>query len=381
MKSNYLKKLIDKYQSGQLGDDEKQLLDAWMDQIGNQEQASSWSDEEISLLKNRLLEDTQGTITKLPKRKFPWLAIGIAASVLLVLGGFLWIRQSNLAPNQPEEILADNIYSDSPVVLLELDGQEFSLDAGKKGINTSLGELLYSDGSAIEAQKLHNDDQPRWYTLSTPKGSQFSVELPDGSKVWLNAASSLRYPSAFSDTIREVELVGEGYFEVKNEKHEGRGTYRPFVVKAKDQKIYVLGTSFNVKAYASDRVSKTSLLTGKVEVESEGAKKRMGLRPNQQLTFDSTTKALQVREVDAWSCIDWKNNLFSFHNVTLMEIMQEVERWYNVQVDIENWPRDKFYGEVTREAPLSEILNMIENSSPYRFKVIQQSGERRVVMR
>src|SRR5699024_5405015 len=248
MKSNYLKKLIDKYQSGQLGDDEKQLLDAWMDQIGSQEQGS-WSDEEISLLKNRLLEDTQGTITKLPKRKFPWRAIGIAASVLLVLGGFLWIRQSNLAPNQPEEILADNIYSDSPVVLLELDGQEFSLDAGKKGINTSLGELLYSDGSAIEAQKLQNDDQPRWYTLSTPKGSQFSVELPDGSKVWLKAASSLRYPSTFSDTIREVELVGEGYFEVKNEKHEGRGTYRPFVVKAKDQKIYVLGTSFNVKAY------------------------------------------------------------------------------------------------------------------------------------
>lgn len=381
MKSNYLKKLIDKYQSGQLGDGEKQLLDAWMDQIGNREQASSWSDEEISILKNRLLEDTQGTIANPTKRKFPWRAIGIAASVLLVLGGFLWIQQSDLARNQPEEILADNIYSDSPAILLELDGQEFSLDARKKGINTSLGELLYSDGSAIEAENLEHDEQPRWYTLSTPKGSQFSVELPDGSKVWLNATSSLRYPSSFSETIREVELVGEGYFEVKNEQQERGAAHRPFVVKAKDQKIYVLGTSFNVKAYAGERVSKTSLLTGKVEVESEKTKKRLGLRPNQQLVFDSTTKAMQVREVDAESSIEWKNNLFSFHNITLREIMQEVERWYDVQIDIDNWPKDKFYGEVTREAPLSEILNMIEKSSPYRFKVIQQSGERRVVMR
>ena len=193
-------------------------------------------------------------------------------------------------------------------------------------------------------------------TVSTPRGGQYQIVLSDGSKVWLNAASSIRFPTAFSGSLREVELTGEAYFEVAKNKE------KPFQVKVRDMKIAVLGTHFNVKAYEDEAETKTSLLEGSVKIIQ--GKEAGLLKPGQQAVINFKDDKVKIATADMVEVIAWKNGLFRFEGANIETIMREIGRWYDVEIVYAGKvPMRRFEGKINRNAGLSEVLRILELSN------------------
>ncbi len=190
-------------------------------------------------------------------------------------------------------------------------------------------------------------------TLSTPRGRLFHVTLPDGSGVWLNAASSLRYPTSFNNEDRTVELTGEAYFDVTPM------AGKPFTVKTGNrQEVLVLGTQFNVSAYPEDPVTATTLLQGKVSVQ------RRVLQPGQQARVSGYTNALQIITADTSQVMAWRNGMFNFENADFREVMQQLERWYDIDVIYENGiPPLRFGGKMERSLTLQQLTRILAISN------------------
>jgi ferric-dicitrate binding protein FerR (iron transport regulator) len=202
-------------------------------------------------------------------------------------------------------------------------------------------------------------------TISTPRGGQYTLELPDGSSVWLNAGSSLRFPTAFSGTNRMVQLTGEAYFEIAPHPSQ------PFVIAVFSnlpgrgdtlQKIKVLGTSFNVMAYADEPLVKTTLIDGAVRVE--GHRQCTSLIPGEQAQWGQSTGMQVVTDADVDAAIAWKNGYFDFNKADIQTIMRQLSRWYDVEVSFSgNGRNDKiFFGGIQRDLPLSSVLSILERS-------------------
>ena len=204
----------------------------------------------------------------------------------------------------------------------------------------------------------------RYHILSVPNGGQFKITLPDGSQAWLNAASTLRFPTRFDEHERRVFLTGEGYFEVSGDGH------RPFLVESGSQVVRVVGTHFNIKAYAGEEAVRTTLLEGVVDVSStEQPEKPVRLRPGQQAI--ASPGAIRTVPVDAEQAVAWKNGVFNFQNASLNEIIRQLERWYDVEFIYGSLPDVEFIGTVPRSAKLSSVLNALELTSDIniRFKI------------
>ncbi|WP_146198789.1 FecR family protein [Pararcticibacter amylolyticus] len=215
--------------------------------------------------------------------------------------------------------------------------------------NNARGEIAYTPQPAgTVAGKL------LWNTIQTPRGGQFQVVLPDQSRVWLNAESSLKYPAQFTETERTVELTGEAYFEVTNDR------LRPFVVRSDRQSVTVLGTSFNMNAYADESAAKTTLLTGSVRVSAaQAGTSALTLTPGQQAvtTGNGLTNAA---EVNTEPVVAWKNGMFSFKRQDIRSVMRQIARWYDVEVEYSgDIPKIQFTGKVHRNADLSQVLRSI----------------------
>jgi len=260
-------------------------------------------------------------------------------------------------------------------ILTLADGTKIVLDKAAEGAlarqgNTTViklddGRLAYNmqTVSKIPTTKvLYN-------TLSTPRGGQYRVTLPDGTLVWLNASSSLRFPTAFTGNDRKVEIKGEAYFEVaKNEA-------MPFIVTAENSEIKVLGTHFNVSAYADDKVLKTTLLEGSVEFSvvkqagSENEATTIKLQPGQQAQLDETN-SLKVVEADTEEATAWKNGYFIFNNEDVGSIMKKITRWYDVKVVYDkNDENMHFTGNISRAENVSEVLRILELTEAVHFKI------------
>ncbi|NII29871.1 DUF4974 domain-containing protein [Pseudoflavitalea sp. X16] len=206
-------------------------------------------------------------------------------------------------------------------------------------------------------------------TISTPKGGRHKIVLADGSVVWLNAASSLRYPTRFVGNKRVVELTGEGYFEVAKQAAPGK---RPFIVKVKGMQVEVLGTHFNVRSYTDEPAIKTTLLEGSVKVLKDG--QSVVLQPGQQAAVSHQSQPslpIPVQTVDTEEAIAWKNDLFMFNNAAITTIMGELARHYNVEVAYEgNLPADRFnIMGIPQHVPISRILKTLELTSKVRFEI------------
>ena len=187
---------------------------------------------------------------------------------------------------------------------------------------------------------------------------------------------------AFSANERRVEITGEAYFEVAKQYHvdaQGKQVRTPFIVASKQQEVEVLGTHFNIKAYENEDATATTLLEGSVAVADKHGRRAL-LKPGHQARVGQQGHLLKVSPTDVYAILDWKNNLFSFHDCDLKEIMKEVERWYDIDVEIQQWPSDRFYGEIKRDVPLSELLKLIQMSSNLKFKVVSEGSERRLLM-
>jgi ferric-dicitrate binding protein FerR (iron transport regulator) len=246
----------------------------------------------------------------------------------------------------------------STIVLDEATNGSLASQGNIKVIKLTDGQLSYQSRGADENSPA-TDAGNLYNTITTPKGGQYQVVLPDSSVVWLNAASSLRFPVSFAHVARRtVELTGEAYFEI------AKNTSAPFTVKHSGTEIQVLGTSFNVNAYADEDAIRTTLLEGSVKVVQQQS--AVVLKPGQQASVihgnDNTVNpVIRVQRTDTEDAVAWKNGLFVFNNADIQSIMRQISRWYDVEIRFEGkLPVDKFIGEVPRNSKVSEVLKIIE---------------------
>src|SRR5690606_21711377 len=196
--------------------------------------------------------------------------------------------------------------------------------------------------------------------IKTPKGGQYEIVLPDGTKVWLNAASSLKYPVVFKGNERKVELTGEAYFEVTSINKNG---LVPFIVQTSLQQIKVLGTAFNINAYADEQSTKTTLLHGSVKIIPQSNSLRTDdsvlLKPGQESKVSKDK--ISVAEVNTAEAVAWKNGMFYFQDSDIRSVMRQLSRWYNVEVEFEGkLPNIKLWGEIHRDVNASKALKILE---------------------
>ncbi|MCE7063394.1 FecR family protein [Dyadobacter sp. CY343] len=317
----------------------------------------------------------------------------VAAAVFVLVSGismYLMLMRIDDKDTVAIQQAADVAPGKNKAVLTLADGSEILLDEVSEGeiamqdnlliTKTDDGQLVYTTGKNMRK----NDARHQTYNVvSTPKGGQFKVVLPDGSKVWLNAASSLKYPTKFGSE-RTVELVGEAYFEVtKSGAYQQSGKRNgSFVVLSAGQAVEVLGTRFNVNSYSDEKRITTTLLEGKVKIisnpknskNSHAAKlpeRAVMLKPGQQaqLSIDRGDEIEVTNKVDLDQVIAWKNGQFIFKNASLAEIMRQVSRWYDVEVVFEGkTPENKYRGQIARDAPIAQILQILQVSG-VNFKI------------
>ncbi|WEK38227.1 MAG: FecR domain-containing protein [Candidatus Pseudobacter hemicellulosilyticus] len=284
---------------------------------------------------------------------------GWAAAVLLVLlgAGTLYLLNQNPGRAVVVQEPGQDIQPGKEGAILTLaDGRQVVLDSlGNGVIAEQNGARVVLEKGKLNYLLSERSEQVLTYnTMSTPRGRQFMLQLPDGSRVWLNAASSLRYPTAFQGKERRVELTGEAYFEVAPNKGQ------PFFVTLNNQAtVEVLGTRFNANAYGNEQQLDATLLEGSVRVVSGSS--RVVLEPGQNARINGS---IQVqREADINQVIAWKNGLFNFEGKKLREVMRQLERWYDIEVVVQpEVPDIEFYGEINRDISLAGMLKALKLS-------------------
>ncbi len=286
-------------------------------------------------------------------RKWSWAAAIII--VTLGVGTYFFTTNKKNATTPPVALTPVDIAPGKNGAILTLaDGTQVLLDSLGNGIiaTENGAQILLNDNSVSYKQDATNGKEIVYNTMSTPKGRQFRVSLPDGTQVWLNSASSLRYPTVFSGKERKITLTGEGYFEVaKNKK-------MPFKVNINNKaEVEVLGTQFNVNAYDNEKSIAATLLEGSIKVAK--GKESSTIKPGEQVQV--TERISTPQKADLEKVMAWKNNLFNFENAKLDEIMRQLERWYDIDVVYEKGvPNVALTGEITRGVTLNELLTALE---------------------
>lgn len=366
--------LLKKYNSGSCNEEEKGLVETFYIHY-KEENLPALTEDQIAFLisDEHFLVKTSILI---------WKKIAAVAAILIVVSFSLYLFFS---PGKQEVdvkpvVVANEIPAGGKKAVLTLaDGTQVALNDAKNGIvatqegvrvsKTEDGKLDYfssgKKGQSSNAKEIYNK-------IDVPVGGEFFVALPDGTKVWLNSASSLKYPVVFNGKDRKVELNGEAYFEVVSNKA------RPFKVITRNQLVEVLGTHFNINAYSDESAIHTTLLEGAVRVENVTSKNSKLLKPGQQSAFKADG-VLAVTEVDAESMIAWKSGYFRFKDENIQSIMRKIARWYDVEVSYEGViPVSTFGGVVPRSKSLSSILKIMEITDKVHFKV---NGRRVTVMK
>jgi transmembrane sensor len=317
---------------------------------------------DFAKLQNRIGRSRQNL--KLIKQS-SWLKWSIAASILVLLsvGMLLYFAQNTKTTNVK---LADLPPGGNKATLILANGQKINLseavngaianETGIKVIKTAEGKIIYDLSNAAV-----NTANEQYNTIETPLGGQYQVNLSDGTKVWLNSASSLRYPTHFNGGERKVELTGEGYFEVAHQKS------MPFKVASAGQTVEVLGTHFNIMSYRDEQTVKTTLLQGSVRISM--GKESTLLKPGQQ-ALRTGDKIRISDEVDMEDVVAWKNGYFKF-NESLEGIMTKISRWYGVEVVYETKtdPNLTYSGKISRGRNISAILKIIEFNGDVHFRI------------
>ena len=247
-------------------------------------------------------------------------------------------------------------------VLTLANGRQIFLDSAHTGMLAQQGnaQIVKTDSGRLEYTIVQGKPAGIVYnTLMTPRGGQFKLRLPDGTDVWLNSASSIRYPTAFAEGERKVEITGEAYFEVAGDKA------KPFQVKVGDMNVLVMGTHFNINAYADEGAVATTLLEGSVKVSS--GNKSATLKPGQQAVAASELTIVNNANVE--QIMAWKNGYFSFNQADLRTVLRMLERWYDIDVKYpDNIPVRHFTGELSRDLTLSQVISVL-GEMDVKFKI------------
>lgn len=388
-------RLIQKYMRGKASSEEEQFIEAYYESFdASGEQPQLQHDEEKTLMAQEMkaaiwqrIDAAEQTSFHIPVVKRLWFRMTMAAAivVLVCIPVYYYIIKAP-APKQVVQVKKqqapknDALPGGNKATLTLADGTVVDLDNAANGTIATEGRTVVRkrEGGQLEYSAsnspLTTDNSPAFNTLSTPKGGQYFLELPDGSKVWLNAASSIRYPTTFSGKERLVELTGEAYFDIK--KNQNIPFRVHFTSPSKDGgdregMIEVMGTQFNVNAYHDEGTIRTTLLEGKIKMVSD--QQTAILKPGQQAQIKNTSLGngrIRVSDdVDTEEAIAWKNGLFYFDNVDIQAIMRQLARWYKVQVIFKGKiPARRFAGQVSRNSNLSQVLRILELSK-IRFTV------------
>jgi transmembrane sensor len=296
-----------------------------------------------------------------------WKMIAASIALILAVGSSIYYfgidkLQSTVSNHHTKEIKPGGnnavlILGDgSAINLNNIKNGEVAMQAGIKVEKRADGQLVYTIVKTAET-----GSKGLFNTIQTPIGGQFRINLPDGSQVWLNAASSLRYPVTFSSDERRVELAGEAYFEITKDKA------KPFRVVSNEQTIEVLGTHFNVNSYEDEDDTKTTLLEGSVKIFAGANKKTVVLNPGQQSQVRAYT--INVKDVDASDAAAWKDGYFVFNAESIPSAMRKIARWYDLEISYEGDMNQDLAGSVSRFTNVSEVLKALELTGLVHFKV------------
>lgn len=394
MANKPLEYYIERYQQGTLTADEALVLQQMLEQPEHRyaleslldEELKAWeaSDIEFPGVTERVQQQVQQQISKdgavtpvhrIHLLRTAWFRYAAAVLVLIATGIVLWFSNQQHTVDKPVasgEVEPDIQPHRGAALLTLADGRTIVLDSAANGelasqggaqiVKLDNGQLQYIPGNAAAA-----NGEVLYNTISTPAGTQYQLSLSDGTRVWLNVASSITYPTVFSGKQRSVKVTGEAYFEVAKNKD------RPFVAEVNNQfSIQVLGTAFNVKAYGNENNYKTTLLEGSVQIVNHtGPANPVLLKPGEQAQVNQAGNIAVVKNVDQEKVIAWKNGLFNFNNASLDEVMREIARWYDIEVVYEpHIPHLEFVGKISRDLSLSQVLNGLKGTG-FNFRITE----------
>jgi transmembrane sensor len=309
--------------------------------------------------------------TNSPKKasvyKLSWLRYA-AAIVILALATTFWIQKDSWFSSTHSEWAGrydEDVLPGTDRAILQLDnGEKIILDEIHKGAIVKQGQaqVVKSDTGIIKYNVLAvpNTKQIAYNKIIIPRGGKHQVVLPDGTKVYLNAASSLRFPTAFTGSERKVELTGEAYFEVSTD------ASKPFIIVANKQEVRVLGTSFNIQAYEDEPLHQTTLISGSIQVEAFN--KQILLKPGQAAQLINQ-KELKLTNADVSRALAWKSDLIWLEDYTIESVMRQIARWYDVDIQYEGKITQQFSGKIPRNMNLSDVLKVLESTGWVQFEI------------
>lgn len=374
------KQLLDDYRNGKMNAEQRTAFEQLLHSIESEQALHQHLDEALMQVEPVTAEETQQYLYERIKENYikekpvdrvhflrnPWLRY--AAAIIIIAGLAVYFWKNEPKKDMPTAAVSKQLRTDvepgrDGAILTLADDHQLVLDslgngiiATQNGANVVLnnGALSYDQNGNASAGIIYN-------TMHTPKGRQFQLVLPDGTKVWLNAASSITYPTVFTGDNRKVEVTGEAYFEVVKNAH------MPFIVAIpRGGEVKVLGTHFNINAYDDEAVVKTTLLEGSVSVKSAADERKpeslVFLKPGEQAVLSRANSPLTIdHSPDLEQVIAWKNGLFNFNGYDIKAVMREIGRWYDLDIVYEAEPEpEEVMGELQRNLTLSQVMKILQ---------------------
>ncbi|MGN8070397.1 FecR family protein [Mucilaginibacter sp. 22184] len=358
MHKNNAEDLLRRYHNGQVSEEEKAWVETWYLHMKTDDQTDELTDDVMEHDRQQSLDALLHDINA-PRHTRLWPRFVAAAVIIMILAGIYALNHRQKTPQTvaaTKPVVHDFAPGSNKVILTLSNGSKVELNDAKKGkvadesgtlINkTADGQISYAKQEGAD----HLKNQQLFNTAATPRGGQYQLVLADGTRVWLNAASSVKYPVEFSGSERKVELTGEAYFEVAHDQK------RPFRVVSNGQRVEVLGTHFNINAYDNEQAVKTTLLQGSVRIVAGANIKTIKPGEQAQLKHGQVT----VNAVDTDEAVAWKNGFFNFNDADIGTVMRQLTRWYDLEVKYEgSIPQRQFTGEISRNVTARQILDIL----------------------
>ncbi|UOE47482.1 FecR family protein [Mucilaginibacter sp. SMC90] len=361
--------LLSKYHAGTITDDERILLEEWY--INWKPERQDLSHREIEQMKSKVWQSLNVDVKPAaPARLWPRIAAAASIIFCISIAGYFVVNPKHPHPQIAAKIHKQDIAPGGNKAILTLNnGLRINLNSQVNGtiakqgnakvVKMSNGQLAYAPEAADASSVVYN-------TLSTPRGGKYDLVLSDGTKVWLNSASSITYPTVFKGKNRTVNITGEVYFEII---HNAK---QPFIVNFKGNTVEDIGTQFNINAYDDEPVIKTTVVEGSIKLLKDS--KSVTLHPGQQSITSLSGNEIEVRDADINEATAWKNGMFKFKQAKIEEVMRQLSRWYNVDISYPfGIPKTVFSGEMIKDANASQILDMLTYFK-VNYEIVQQTN-------
>ncbi|HRP54459.1 FecR domain-containing protein [Agriterribacter sp.] len=402
MSISQIKSLLDSFIAGSATQREQQLVEQWLEE--NDQQRTAWHNMDSKARAAWMLElyrdiehgierkhvaEEGSNVRVIPHKWYRKFRLPAAAMLLISIGvGLYYFLLSGQRAAAPENVVMQQQEQDvlpgTNKALLTLDnGKTILLDDSQDGVLAKQGGTAVSKKGENLMYEKGSDDKPGVFNiLTTPRGGQYRLVLSDGSKVWLNASSSIRYPVSFTGNERKVEITGEVYFEISHltaEASKGKTAEKiPFKVKINSPgvnggEIEVLGTQFNINAYADENAIRATLLEGSIKLTPVQSGEKAGdaviIKPGEQVRIGKNGSLRVVKDVDLEETVAWKNGLFMMNSAVIPDVLRQLARWYDVDIVYGNGiPEGHITGDIPRDMNLSEVLKVMELSGVH-FKI------------